>query len=55
MLHLIFSGNIWETNWKQRIETSLFRGIFVKIPLKQESHIKKKIPNNRLIIKDFFG
>ena len=28
---------------------------FVKIPLKQESHVKKKILNNRLIIKDFFG
>jgi len=27
----------------------------VKIPLKQESQIKKKILNNRLIIKDFFG
>jgi len=55
MLHLIFSGNIWETNRKQRIKISLFRGVFVKVPLKQESHIKKKILNNRLIIKDFFG
>ena len=32
-----------------------FMFILVKIPLKQESHIKKKILNNRLIIKDFFG
>ena len=37
------------------MKISLFRGIFVKIPLKLESHIKKKILNNRLIIKDFFG
>ena len=36
------------------MKISLFRGIFVKIPLKLESHIKK-ILNNRLIIKDFFG
>ena len=32
----------------------LYISELVKIPLKQESHIKK-ILNNRLIIKDFFG
>ena len=28
---------------------------FIIYPLRPESHTKKKILNNRLIIKDFFG
>ena len=43
-------GNKQETKDKNQP----FLGVFVKIPLKQESHIKKKILDNRLITKDFF-